>query len=283
MTDCKTAIMKARAVPGSDQLVSQVRDIAERYGSVVADLVSEETIPAGLDRLIVIGGDGTIIGAARQALDHGTPILGVNAGRLGILADFDAESLARHADMIFGTTPLVREHLVLDIRILGADGTPRFESVAINDCVVTAGPPYRMIELSLMIDDTAGPSINGDGLIISTPIGSTAYNVSAGGPIIQPNVDALVISAVAPHSLAFRPIVAASDTRIHIGVKRGNEGTSLVLDGQATHRFSEGEHLVVKSHEKRTQLIGNPESSYWNTLIEKMRWGAPPTYRDRGT
>lgn len=283
MTDCKTAIMKARAVPGSDQLVSQVRDIAERYGSVVADLVSEETIPTGLDRLIVIGGDGTIIGAARQALDHGTPILGVNAGRLGILADFDAESLARHADMIFGSTPLVREHLVLDIRILGADGTPRFESVAINDCVVTAGPPYRMIELSLMIDDTDGPSINGDGLIISTPIGSTAYNVSAGGPIIQPTVDALVISAVAPHSLAFRPIVAASDTRIQIGVKRGNEGTSLVLDGQATHRFSEGEHLVVKSHEKRTQLIGNPESSYWNTLIEKMRWGAPPTYRDRGT
>ena len=283
MTDCKTAIMKARAVPGSDQLVSQVRDIAERYGSVVADLVSEETIPTGLDRLIVIGGDGTIIGAARQALDHGTPILGVNAGRLGILADLDAESLARHADMIFGSTPLVREHLVLDIRILGADGTPRFESVAINDCVVTAGPPYRMIELSLMIDDTDGPSINGDGLIISTPIGSTAYNVSAGGPIIQPTVDALVISAVAPHSLAFRPIVAASDTRIQIGVKRGNEGTSLVLDGQATHRFSEGEHLVVKSHEKRTQLIGNPESSYWNTLIEKMRWGAPPTYRDRGT
>ena len=90
-----------------------------------------------------------------------------------------------------------------------------------------------------MIDDTDGPSINGDGLIISTPIGSTAYNVSAGGPIIQPNVDALVISAVAPHSLAFRPIVAASDTRIQIGVKRGNEGTSLVLDGQATHSFSE--------------------------------------------
>ncbi|HAW94794.1 MAG TPA: NAD(+) kinase [Phycisphaerales bacterium] len=283
MTDCKTAIMKARTVPGSDQLVAQVRAIAERHGTVVADLVSEETIPSDLDRLIVIGGDGTIIGAARQALEHGTPILGVNAGRLGILADFDVESLARHAEMIFGAAPLVREHLVLNIRIIDARGDARFESVAINDCVVTAGPPYRMIELSLMIDDTDGPSINGDGLIISTPIGSTAYNVSAGGPIIQPNVDALVISAVAPHSLAFRPIVAASDTRIQIGVKRGNRGTSLVLDGQATHSFSEGEHLVVESHRKRTQLIGNPESSYWNTLIEKMRWGAPPTYRDRGT
>jgi len=283
MTDCKTAIMKARTVPGSDQLVAQVRAIAERHGTVVADLVSEETIPSDLDRLIVIGGDGTIIGAARQALEHGTPILGVNAGRLGILADFDAESLDTHAEMIFGADPLVREHLVLNIRIIDAEGRARFESVAINDCVVTAGPPYRMIELSLMIDDTDGPSINGDGLIISTPIGSTAYNVSAGGPIIQPNVDALVISAVAPHSLAFRPIVAASDTRIQIGVKRGNEGTSLVLDGQATHSFSEGEHLVVESHRRRAQLIGNPESSYWNTLIEKMRWGAPPTYRDRGT
>jgi hypothetical protein len=169
MTDCKTAIMKARAVPGSDQLVAQVRDIAEQHGTVVADLVSEETIPPGLDRLIVIGGDGTIIGAARQALEHGTPILGVNAGRLGILADFDLESLASHAKMIFGKTPLIREHLVLNIRLFGPDGTPRFESVAINDCVVTAGPPYRMIELSLMIDDTDGPSINGDGLIISTP------------------------------------------------------------------------------------------------------------------
>ena len=283
MTDCKTAIMKAQTVPGSDQLVAQVRAIAERHGTVVADLVAEETIPPGLDRLVVIGGDGTIIGAARQALEHGTPILGVNAGRLGILAEFDIESLAAHADMIFGRTPLVREHLVLSIQIRNADGTPRFESVAINDCVVTAGPPYRMIELSLVVDDTDGPSINGDGLIISTPIGSTAYNVSAGGPIIQPDVDALVISAVAPHSLAFRPIVAAADTRIRIGVKRGNDGTAIVLDGQSNHSFSQGDHLVVKSHEKRAQLIGNPDSSYWNTLIEKMRWGAPPTYRDRGT
>ncbi len=283
MTQCKIAIMKARAVPESDQLVAGVREIAGRHGDVVAELLSRDTIPSDVDRVVVIGGDGTIIGAARQALDHGIPVLGVNAGRLGVLAEFDIESLTSHAEMIFGGTPLVREHLLLNIRILGPDGTPRLESVAVNDCVVTAGPPYRMIELSLMIDDTDGPSINGDGLIISTPIGSTAYNVSAGGPIIQPDVDALVISAVAPHSLAFRPIVAASQTRIQVGVKRGNEGTSLVLDGQATHRFSEGECLVVSSHEKRAQLIGNPDSSYWNNLIEKMRWGAPPTYRDRGT
>ena len=139
-----------------------------------------------------------------------------------------------------------------------------------------------MIELRLDIDGTEAPKLNGDGVIVSTPIGSTAYNVSAGGPIIQSSVEALAITPVAPHSLAFRPIVAAASTKLDLTVEKANPGTTLVLDGQVNHRLEVGERIHVREADQRARLVGNPGSPYWKTLIHKMRWAAPPTYRDHG-
>ena len=283
MSSSRTIIMTNPESASHEQLVGRVRKTVESHSQLIGELEPGDAIPTDTDRLVVIGGDGTLLNTLRMNLDSRIPVLGVNAGRLGVLAEFDAESLEANAGMVFGDQPLVRKHLVLRVAILNREGEERFTSVAVNDCVVSAGAPFRMIELSLKIDQTEGPSINGDGLIVASPIGSTAYNVSAGGPIVQPTVDAMIISAVAPHSLAFRPIVADAQTVIEVGMTRSNPGTALVLDGQETHALAEGERLIFQRHRDDAMLIGNPESPYWSNLIEKMRWGAPPTYRDRGT
>lgn len=282
MESCQTTILTSDRAEHAQALLNDVRAVVTSSSELIAEVGHDEAVPEATERLVVLGGDGTIIGAIRKTLGSGIPILGVNAGRLGVLAEFSIESLQEHASEVFGPQPIVREHLVLYVSVLGRDGSQRMEAVAVNDCVVTAGPPFRMIELSLKIDATHGPSLNGDGVIIATPIGSTAYNVSAGGPIVQPTVEGMVITPVAPHSLAFRPIVTDATTTIEIGITRGNSGTSLVLDGQASHTLEEGERILIQRHDQRAQLIGNPSSPYWKTLIEKMRWAAPPTYRDRG-
>ena len=241
------------------------------------------------DLAVVLGGDGTILGAARWLLEHERPIVGVNFGRLGFLAEFDWESFASHAPAIFGGTPAIRERMVLRTRTCSADGTTQSTGCAINDCVIAAGPPYRMIELHIRTEGASGtwfgdggPDLTGDGVIISTPIGSTAYNVSAGGPIVHPDVDAIILTPNAAHSLAFRPIVLPGPSELTITVTRANEGTALVLDGQASHPLTRGDVVHIARHPLRARLVGNPSSSYWHTLLDKMRWAAPPTYRDRG-
>jgi NAD+ kinase len=282
MGTCRTAILTSSSAKHAKYLLPEVRGIVKESSELIGEMGLDDPLPEGTDLLVVLGGDGTLIATIRRTLGSGVPVLGVNAGRLGVLAEFSVDSLREHASEVFGPQPVVREHFVLNVLVFGKDGAQRLESVAVNDCVVTAGPPFRMIELGLKIDNTNGPSLNGDGVIIATPIGSTAYNVSAGGPIVQPTVDAMVITPVAPHSLACRPIVADATTLIEVGITRANIGTSLVLDGQVNHALEEGEKILVRGHDQRAQLVGNPGSPYWTTLIEKMRWAAPPTYRDRG-
>ena len=237
------------------------------------------------DIAVVLGGDGTILSQARQLLELGRPLVGVNFGRLGFLAEFDWDSFRQQAPMVFGPNPIIRQRMVLSATIQCAGNGARFTSSAVNDCVIAAGPPYRMIELRIgtggrLGDD--GPILTGDGLIVATPIGSTAYNVSAGGPIVHPDVDAYVLTPNAAHSLAFRPIVVPSSVELAVTVLRANDGTSLVLDGQVTQPLRVGDVVRITRHPMRALLVGNPSTSYWQTLLDKMRWAAPPTYRDRG-
>lgn len=241
------------------------------------------------DMAVVLGGDGTLLAQARRLLERRRPIVGVNFGRLGFLAEFDWESFVKHASMVFGQSPTVRDRMVLSATVLSSNGEPRFASSAINDCVIAAGPPYRMIELKIRTSGSSGsslgeggPDLTGDGVIVATTIGSTAYNVSAGGPIVHPDVDAIVLTPNAAHSLAFRPIVLPGSAELTITVARANEGTALVLDGQVMQGLSAGDVVRIVRHPVRARLVGNPSNSYWNTLLGKMRWAAPPTYRDRG-
>ncbi|MCA9285321.1 MAG: NAD(+)/NADH kinase [Phycisphaerales bacterium] len=264
-----------------DEVRRTLGDLAE----VVLELEADNApLPTGIeaDLAVVLGGDGTLLGQARRLLDLAIPMVGVNFGRLGLLAEFDWTSLVQNAEAVFGGQPIVRERMVLEAAVENERGETVYRGVAINDCVVTAGYPFRMIELLLHIDDDEGPDLTGDGVILSTPIGSTAYNVSAGGPIVHPDLDAIVITPSAAHSLAFRPIVAPGSAVLRAVMIRANPGTTLVLDGNSAVHLAPGQTVTVRRHGQRVKFVGNPSTTYWRTLLDKMRWAAPPNYRDRG-
>lgn len=232
----------------------------------------------GIGLVVVLGGDGTLLGQARRFAASGTPVVGVNVGRLGFLAEFDLDALERHADRVLGGEPPVRERMLLEATVVSGEGE-RSAGVAVNDVVIAAGPPFRMIEIALELEGREGPDLLGDGVIVSTPAGSTAYNVSAGGPIVDPDLDAIVITPNAAHSLAFRPIVAPPTLAVDMQVRRANEGTTLLLDGVPACSLSVGDVVRVRCGRRRARLVANPDHDYWRTLMTKMRWAAGPEYR----
>jgi NAD+ kinase len=258
-----------------------IRSLITRHGRLLTELDGDAgavTLDrAGADLLVVLGGDGTLLAQVRRFAGMGLPVLGVNFGKLGFLAEFDLDALQRQAPALFGDAPLpLRRRSLIHAEVRRA-GKVVFQAIAANEAVVTAGPPYRMITLGLAIDRFEGPQVSGDGMIISTPLGSTAYNVAAGGPIVSPDVDALVITPIAPHSLAFRPIVAPGLSHIDLSVLRANAaGTTLVLDGHDRFTLTESDTVSIRKHDRTIDLVMNQETSFWGTLVRKMHWAASP-------
>jgi NAD+ kinase len=219
--------------------------------------------------------------------------MGVNFGRLGFLAGFTPDSLQESLVALLAGKLPVRPTMMIEASVLGADvhcpvrdnaevaRHRRFVATALNDAVVTAGPPFNMIELALSADSESGVRYFGDGVIVSTPSGSTAYNVSAGGPIISPNVDALCITPICPHSLSFRPVVISPQSTVLITAAKVNEGTTLFCDGQESTQLKAGERVVVRRSTDDALLIENPEAREWETLAEKLHWAVSPRYRGR--
>jgi len=284
MSRPKAILLSHRERPGVEEALPGIRETLRAHAEIVADLPADNApLPASpaFDVAVVVGGDGTILAQARRLLDRRTPIVGINFGRLGFLAEFDPASFARHAARSLGPDATIRERMVLHATVVGRDGAAKASGVAINDCVVTAGPPYRLIELRLTVDGKPGPTLAGDGVIVATPIGSTAYSVSAGGPIVHPDVDSIVITPHCAHSLAFRPVVVPAASRLEIEVARANEGTAAVFDGQGLVPLVAGDRVRLEEHRVKARLVGNPEGSYWRTLLDKMRWAATPGYRER--
>jgi NAD+ kinase len=255
---------------------------------------SARTLPRA-DLALVLGGDGTLLAQARHVVDLGIPLLGVNFGKLGFLAEFSLDDLHRNWDTIVNDGCHTSHRLMLEVRTDGrpdpteADFAPApfeptehetIEAVALNDVVITAGPPFRMIELEVTVDigqpNAGGTTFSGDGVIIATPSGSTAYNLSAGGPIVSPDLDALCITPLCPHSLAFRPIVASAPSGIRVLVKAANEGTTLVVDGQLPVKLGGGQEVLIHYHPRRLILVQNPALNYWKMLAKKMHWAARP-------
>lgn len=243
-----------------------------------------EQIPDA-DLALVLGGDGTMLAAARHLVDHDMPLLGVNFGKLGFLAEFSVETLLRHWEEVSARHCKTTNRVMLHVTLYddGPDDPSTkmlYESVALNDAVITAGPPYRMIDLELSIDPTSKHSqptgISSDGVVIATPTGSTAYNMAAGGPIVSPEVDAVCITPLSPHSLAARPLVVHGGSEIRLRVTRANEGTTLVIDGQTHTPLKEGQTVVIRRYHKSLCILHNPELTYWKMLARKMGWAARP-------
>lgn len=266
----------------------KVRGLIERHGELAGEIEASDSVltkqAAAADLFVILGGDGTLLGQLRRLVPLGKPILGVNFGKLGFMAEFDMPALTRAASEVFGSESLqLHETPLLSVRVSGLDSKHRFESIAANDCVLTAGPPYRMIRMALSIDGNVGPTVSGDGLIVCTSTGSTAYNLSAGGPIVAPELEAMAITPIAAHSLSFRPIVVPLASKVNIRVTRVNNdnghGTTLVVDGQVLTKLSEDDLVEITSHERKAIFVRNPHTSYWSTLITKLRWAEAPRLR----
>lgn len=311
-----------RSKPDVVAALDEVRRLITAHGRLVSELDADNTpLPshkaAGAELIVVLGGDGTLLGQSRRCVALGLPMLGVNFGKLGFMAEFDMSSLRDHAASLFGRGPLVVQdrpmlrvsvtpHNGRTIDVTSPTGVPShgpgqgqhgcgesedvtlYRTLALNDAVVTAGPPYRMITLDLRIDGHQGPQVTGDGIVVSTPIGSTAYNAALGGPIISPGVSAMVVTPMAAQSLSFRPVVVPASSTIEIVLNRVNDqpgvaglggGTSLVLDGQVATRLNQGQTIVIRQHARAVQFIRNPNSNYWSTLIHKMKWATPTAGR----
>ncbi|MAE65525.1 MAG: hypothetical protein CMJ18_14740 [Phycisphaeraceae bacterium] len=277
--------------------LTDLRPWLEQRARIVAEPDITSLDPEGAsefpeaDLALVLGGDGTLLAQARNLADLDLPVLGVNFGKVGFLAEFQMDDLQRHWDQIAGGRCRCSDRLLLEVMIFDADAADcradrldeahlKGRSLAMNDAVVTAGTPFRMIELDLSIDpvgsQTRATRFAGDGVIIATASGSTAYNLNAGGAIVSPGVDALCITPICPQSLSFRPVIINASSGVAVRVSRANEGTMLVVDGQVSFRLESDDQVYVCRYERSIRLIHNPRLNYWKTLAKKMHWAARP-------
>jgi NAD+ kinase len=243
------------------------------------------------EMILVLGGDGTLLNVARKLAGRPIPVMGINYGRLGFLADFTPEQFKPRFEEILRSGMEIQRRSVLQASVLPCEATAvrfadkaevakatRFTAIALNDAVITAGPPFRMIDLALSADSETAVRYSGDGVIVATASGSTAYNVSAGGPILNPDVDAICITPICPHSLSFRPVVVGMKTTVQITAQRVNAGTTLTCDGQVSTELKAGERVVIRKGDHEVLLVDNPDTKEWAVLAEKLNWGVGPRY-----
>jgi NAD+ kinase len=264
-----------------DEFIGFAKDKAEIVASCSVEECSAEILKE-CDFAVVFGGDGSIISTARGVSEAGVPVIGVNVGKLGYLAEFSVDELKDFFPRLAkGTAPIAKQ-MMLSCRVFsnsGGNQTEKFCSSAINDVVITAGPPFRMVELKISVDGQPLAGCVSDGLIISTPTGSTAYNLSSGGPIVSPKMEAMVITPICPHSLSFRPIVIKADSIIEIVGIRVNEGTTVSIDGQVSLRLSIDDVVRVEKQSCGFLIVNNPLRSQWDTLATKLSWAEKPKYK----
>jgi NAD+ kinase len=287
-----------RAKPDAVAAAPRVRGLINAHGRVVGEHGIGDDLPASLrhdaDLIAVLGGDGSLLGAARRCIALDLPLLGVNLGKVGFMAEFDLAALEEQAASLFGDAALeLQKRPLLRAEVFGpggagpggVPGAPRYGALGLNDCVITAGPPFRLIELRVSIDAGPGPVIAGDGVIVATPIGSTAYSLAAGGSIVSPDVQAFTITPIAAHSLSFRPVIVSAFSTIELEVLRANDdagsdagvsGTTLVIDGQLHHRLHKGDRVLVRQHDLPVRFVRNRRVSYWDTLMRKLHWASQP-------
>jgi NAD+ kinase len=234
--------------------------------------VEREEIPDQADLVVVLGGDGTLISVARLVGDREVPILGVNLGSLGFLTEISLDELYPALESCLKGDYAVSERMMVRAELFRS-GERVAEYRVLNDVVINKGALARIIDLETLVDDRYLTTFKADGLIISTPTGSTGYSLSANGPIIHPELDCLVITPICPHTLTNRPIVVSSDAAITLNVKSLNEDVFLTLDGQVGLELRCGDQLRIRRAEHRTRLVQSRTRDYFEVLRAKLKWG----------
>jgi NAD+ kinase len=264
--------------PNVQQEAQELLPFLRQHGEVVVfDLEQREVLSKhAADVALVLGGDGAILRAGRQMGRKQVPVLGVNLGKLGFLADLSPEELRAAVPQVVAGHYRTTTHLMFECEIETNGGRRCF--LGLNEVAVHSGPPFHMLDLELEIDGEAASSFRGDGLIVSTPIGSTAHSLSAGGPILGQELRAFVVTPICPHSLTSRTVVDSADKTYTIVVRRATNGF-LVIDGQEVVPIPAGTRATVRQAPVSFQLIKVAGRSYYRTLHDKLNWGTAPNYR----
>jgi NAD+ kinase len=245
--------------------------IEHQTGCPVHQLESEQ-IASGVDLMLVLGGDGTMIATARMIGDQEVPVLGVNYGGLGYLAEFRIQELYTALESILSGNYRLDRRVMLAVELKRGDA-PLQSTRVLNDVVINKSALARIIEIEAYLNRQFVNSFRADGLIVSTPTGSTAYNLSAGGPVIFPSMNAVVITPICPFTLSNRPIVVPDDAEIELLLKTDNEEVALTLDGQVGFPLKVEDRVAIRKSRTAFNLIQPMNRNYFDVLRDKLRWG----------
>jgi NAD+ kinase len=273
--------------PGVPEEVERLVPFLRRHCDIAAvDLTQQLDLGRHeADIALVLGGDGSILRAGRQMEYRQVPVLGINLGKLGFLADLSLEEACHCLPRIIRGEYGITRHLMYECVVEpagepGASATGGSQTyLGLNEIVVRSGPPFHLIDVELDIDGEQVATFSGDGVIVSTPVGSTAQNLSAGGPILRQDLQAFVITPFCPHTLTCRPLVDSADRLYTLRVCHSCDGATLIIDGQETVSLTLDHKVTVRRAPVEFQLIKVRGKSYYQTLRDKLHWGSPPAYR----
>ncbi|MBE9546761.1 MAG: NAD(+)/NADH kinase [Proteobacteria bacterium] len=248
--------------------------IAGRLGESTG--FKSEELASSSDIIVVFGGDGTLLRAARSIRESDVPILGINLGAFGFMAEVNLHEMFGAMELILEGDYQTEKRMMLDVVInrgqeCVGDGT------VLNDIVINRGNLSRMIELKTVVDGRYLTTVKADGLIISTPTGSTAYSLSAGGPIVFPELNTVIITPICPHTLTNRPVILPEDVTVKIVLWTKEKGATLTLDGQVSFTLKSGDAITIKKSRYFTSIIVSPDRDYLEILRTKLGWGGLPS------
>jgi NAD+ kinase len=245
----------------------------EMAQSVSSPSLDKEKMPQAVDMVVVLGGDGTLLAAARTLQKKRIPLLGVNLGGLGFLTEITLDELYPMLEQILRGEYKTDERMLLEVRVWRKEQVID-EFTVLNDVVINKGALARIIELETSVDNAYLTTFRADGLIISTPTGSTGYSLSAGGPIVYPSLQSIIITPICPHNLTNRPIIVPKEAGITVTLCSGDAEVLLTLDGQVGFKMQLDDKMEVKKGDGFISLIKSPSRGYFEVLRTKLMWGA---------
>lgn len=279
-------VVGQRRHPRFASVLEELRRLVEDHGIEVRDGPdpghdgqSDGFSPADVDLLITLGGDGTLLHGARLVAPHHRPVLGINLGHLGFLTSITPEEMGEYIPRLFKGEYWLDERFTLEASVQSGDGSEGTPFVALNDAVLHKGGLARVVRLAIHVgpDDHEVATFSSDGVILATPTGSTAYSLSADGPIVFPSVDCIVATPICPHTLVVRPLVLPPDAVIMVRSVSQTGELILTVDGQDGERLGPGDRLIVRRGAASVPLVRFPGQHFFNTLRRKLNWNLAPT------
>ena len=280
----KDGLQKASSVLGELAVWLEARHVEPVFETDTARLagvptnlrtVSRDELPRACDLIVALGGDGTLIGVAGRIAAAGTdvPILGVNFGSLGFLTEITLDELHDALQATLDGRATIESRTMLAARTMRANA-PFADHIVLNDIVLTKATLSRIIEIEVRVGDAPVTQVRADGLIIASPTGSTAYNLAAGGPIVHPAVDAMVLTPIAPHTLTNRPVVISGASEVRARpIMEDHDEVFVTFDGQSGFPLRPGDHVTVRRAPRPVRIVKSAHRSYFDVLREKLKWG----------